>query len=626
MRIFVVAGIVACSLWAQYQARPTPPPYVFTAQEKSQIESGLADLGKRIAAIRQAKHDPALLADVEIYQKAVAWALRYPEEIYNRNYLDHTQLVLERGLARAAALSTGQAPWTTARGHVARTYVSRVDGSLQPYAVVVPATYNASRPIRLDLVLHGRNATLSEASFIATHEAPKTPDPYSDRIELHVFGRTNNAYRWAGEADVFEALAAVRKNYRIDPDRIVLRGFSMGGAGTWHIGLHYPSDWAGIEAGAGFNETIDYAKQRDLRPEVRSMLHIYDAMDYARNVFDVPTVGYGGELDPQLRASVNIQQQLQREGINLSSLRARFLVGPKTEHRFHPESKKESDAFLDSQLPRRVPDEIQFVTYTTRYNRCAWVTINALDRHYERTEVMGKRSTAGVELTTKNVAQLRLDGSPKKVTLDGQVVSSPSGVYAKHDGKWGAANGTAAKSLRKIHGLQGPVDDAFMDSFLLVTPTGTPKYPQLATTATARLERFRKDYAKWMRADPRETRDRAVTPAQLKENNLILFGDPGSNKLIGQIASKLPVRWSGASFQVGGQTYKADSHLLILVAPNPLNPNRYVVLNSGHTFGETEFKGTNALLYPRVGDWAVFNAGGELVATGLFNENWAELH
>lgn len=617
--------MVAGCLWAQYQARPTPPPYMLTAQEKPQLESGLADLSARIAIIRQSKHDPALLADVEMYQKALAWALRYPEEIYNRNYLGHAQFVLDRGLARAQALSSGQAPWTTARGHVARAYVSRVDGSLQPYAVVVPASYDASRPIRLDLVLHGRNATLSEAGFIATHEAPKSPDPYSDRIELHVFGRTNNAYRWAGEADVFEALAAVRRNYRIDPNRIVLRGFSMGGAGAWHIGLHYPSDWAGIEAGAGFNETIEYAKQRDLRPEVRSMLHIYDAVDYARNVFNVPTVGYGGELDPQLRASVNVQQQLQREGIDLASLRARFLVGPKTEHRFHPESKKESDAFLDSQLPRRTPDDIQFVTYTTRYNRCAWLTIDALDRHYERAEVFGKRSTAGVELTTRNVAQLRLDGSPKKVTLDGQLVSSPSGVYAKRNGQWTAGNGAAPQSVRKVHGLQGPVDDAFMDSFMIVTPTGAPKFPQLAGAIATRLDRFRKDYAKWMRADPREAEDRAVTPALLRDHNLILFGDPGSNKLIGQISSKLPVRWSGGTFTIGGQTYKSGSHLLVLICPNPLNPNRYVVLNSGHTFGEAEFKGTNALLYPRVGDWGVFNQANELVAAGLFNESWADL-
>ena len=83
------------------------------------------------------------------------------------------------------------------------------------------------------------------------------------KITLHVFGRTNNAYRWAGEADVFEAIEAVKRNYPIDDRRIVLRGFSMGGAGAWHLGLHHPSLWSSVEAGAGFTETRHYAKLND---------------------------------------------------------------------------------------------------------------------------------------------------------------------------------------------------------------------------------------------------------------------------------------------------------------------------------------------------------------------------
>ena len=65
--------------------------------------------------------------------------------------------------------------------------------------------------------------------------------------------------------------------------------------------------------------------------------------------------------------------------------------------------------------------------------------------------------------------------------------------------------------------------------------------------------------------------------------------------------------------------------------PNPFNTNLgYVVINSGHTFKEADLKGTNALLYPRLGDWAVIKptptdtdpAAYEVVAAGLFDENW----
>ena len=48
-----------------------------------------------------------------------------------------------------------------------------------------------------------------------------------------------------------------------------------------------------------------------------------------------------------------------------------------------------------------------------------------------------------------------------------------------------------------------------------------------------------------------------------------------------------------------------------------------MVINSGHTFHEAEFKGTNALLYPHVGDWAVTDIRtGAVVAEGVFNRNW----
>ena len=60
-----------------------------------------------------------------------------------------------------------------------------------------------------------------------------------------------------------------------------------------------------------------------------------------------------------------------------------------------------------------------------------------------------------------------------------------------------------------------------------------------------------------------------------------------------------------------------------MIYPNPLNPNRYVVINSGHTFGEAEFRGTNALLFPRLGDWGVLSTADEsIISSGYFDEEW----
>jgi len=605
MRCLLLFPILPAAFLRAQAPPPNPPAYQPAPAEKQQIADRAAELGARLAQLR-GKAASQLLADVEVYHKAASWLLRHPEEFYNKAYAGHALLVLDRGLARASALQAGSAPWTTRKGRVNLAYRSRVDGSVQPYAVVVPESYDGSRPVRLDVVLHGRGAMLSEISFLERGESAGTAPAYPDRIELHVFGRTNNAYRWSGETDVFEALADVKSRFRIDPARIVLRGFSMGGAGAWHIGLHHPDLWAAIEAGAGFTETRRYANVSNPPAWVAPTLHIYDAVDYARNAFNVPTVGYGGETDPQLRASLNIQEQLGRES-GLEGIRALFLVGPNTGHRFHPDSKKESDAFLDRHAAAGLaePGKIRFVTYTTRYNRCFRIVVDGLERHYERAQVDANARA----ITTSNVSRLTVLGEGT-VELDGQTFPR-GGSFEKKSGKWTTAG--PLRGLRKKHGLQGPIDDAFSEPFLCVRPSSGP---------APRLDRFAAEFAKWLRGDVRIVDDRSVTPAHIRDYHLVLFGDAATNRMIARVAPKLPIRWEKDTIRAGPRSFPASGHTLVLIYPNPLNPSKYVVLNTGHTFGEKEFRGTNALLYPRLGDWAILNSKGEPVAAGLFDDNW----
>ena len=44
----------------------------------------------------------------------------------------------------------------------------------------------------------------------------------------------------------------------------------------------------------------------------------------------------------------------------------------------------------------------------------------------------------------------------------------------KEGDTWKVVDKVDEGTLLKRHGLQGPIDDAFMDSFLIVRPTGTP--------------------------------------------------------------------------------------------------------------------------------------------------------
>ncbi|MCC6367817.1 MAG: prolyl oligopeptidase family serine peptidase [Bryobacterales bacterium] len=603
-----ILSLLAASAFAQFTPAPIPTPYKPTDAELQAIKTRLSKPPSLSFS------NPDVSADVAVYFKAGEWILRHPEEFLTKAYYDNTVKVLDAGQARARELESGHPSWPDASGRIARGYRSRIDGSFQPYVVIIPETYRRGTPIRLDVVLHGRNQRLNEVSFLADAEWGKPVTPLPDRIELHVFGRTNNAYRWAGETDVFEALDAVLRNYTVDQDRIVLRGFSMGGAGAWHIGLHYPARWAAIEAGAGFSETLRYAKLPNAPEYQKRAWTIYDAYLYARNALMVPTVGYGSIDDPQLQASVNIKEQLAKEQFDPAGLRALFLVGPPIGHKFDPEKKKESEDFISKALATpRDHNHIHFVTYTTRYGECSWLRIDGLSQHYTRGEVDASRDGDTVTITTKGVSRLQLQ-KPAAVTIDGQSFKRAS-TFSLVKGKWKPFEASPG-GLRKRHALQGPIDDAFFEPFLCVRPNGGNPL------ALQRLETFRANYDKFFRADIPMKNESDVTDDDIRNYNLILFGDSKSNRLIGKLLPRLPFDWNARKIKIAGKTFEGENQLLVAIYPNPLDSSRYVVLNSGYTFSAKDLTGTNALLFPKLGDWAVLDAKGEVTAAGFFDESW----
>ena len=582
----------AVALFAQ---APPPAPSVKVAPEDlANLSEGIKPLTAKVAALSK----NALIADVAIYEKAVRNLLKYNDEFYAANYVQFASDALAKGLERAQSLEKGAPTWTKDTGRVMRAYKSKVDDSYQPYKLSIPANYDSSKPIRLDVILHGRNARLTEASFLAVDPKAK---PYAQNwIELEVYGRGNNAYRWSGETDVYEAVEAVTKQYNIDPNQILLRGFSMGGAGAWHIGLHNPSKWAGIEAGAGFTETIRYAKRENPAPYERAAMRIYDAVDYSPNIVNTPTVGYGGEIDPQRQASANISEALEAEHIRANAI---FLTGPQTPHRWHPDSKAESEAFLTKNLPRRMPEKFLFATWTARYGQIWNWKIAALERMYGRAELSGTRTN----VKTKNIAELELE-TVSDVTIDGQALKGKA--FIKQMNRWEPR--TLKPAVRKRAGLQGPIDDAFMERFLCVTDSPNET-----------LNTFTANFEKYFRGNVRTKATKDITKADINENHLVLWGTPATNKLIAKVIKDLPVRWTAAEIEVNNQKFDAKTHTLALINPNPLNPNKYVVLNSGHTFAKSDLTGTNALLYPRWGDWAVIEtATGKVKAAGLFDDSW----
>lgn len=652
---FLLTFTLTLTLPFTTRAQTPPPPakrlppagIAIPDTARTELTAATAALATEISALRTALAAASnarlltLLPDVEIFHKAVDWALRY-DELFSLKEIATARHFLALGRERAAHLRAGRTPWLDATGLVVRGYRSNLDDSLQPYGLVVPADWQSTASGRLQVWLLGRGEKRTELAFLAEREAKPPEIVPAHTLVLIPYGRFCNATKFAGEVDVFEAMAAVRREHAIDPLRTSVAGFSMGGASTWHLATHHPGLWSSASPGAGFAEVAHYqraylAKEPPTWWE-QKLWNWYSATPSAGNLFNVPTIAYSGELDPQKASADLMEQAMAAEGLKLERL-----IGPKTEHKYEPATKKELIARLEKIAdPGReaIPREIRFTTYTLRYPVAAWVSISGLAHHWERADIHARTTGDGAAtVTTKNVTALSITlPRLRTVTLDGQALavpaSSPSPLPSHFSrdnaGQW-VLRTKADPTLRKRPGLTGPIDDAFMEPFVFVRPTGQPLNARLGTWTTGELAHATKLWRDLFRGDAPVTDDTALTDTDLAAKNLVLWGDPTSNRVLARLLAtgKLPLTWDGQSLTFRGQTYDAAHHAPILIFPNPLNPARYVVLNSGIDFREHAY-GSNSLQLPKLPDYAIIDLReapgprwpGKITTAGFFDESW----
>ena len=629
--------------------RRIPPAGIeVPAAELERLQQRLVELQQQLAKYQ----DHKLEADVAIYTKAVAWALKFGE-FYNSKDTAKANRLLDEAGRRLELISAGKTDWTSTTGLVVRGYRSSIDGSVQPYGLEIPEDFSPDRTTPLYVWLHGRGDKTTDMHFIDQRQTRTGRIAPAGAIILHPFGRHCMGFKSAGEIDVLESIANLSRRCAIDPNRIVLMGFSMGGAGTWHIGAHYVDRWVAISPGAGFAETARYNK---LTPEtypasyVQQLWTLYDVPNYVRNLFNAPVVVYSGELDKQIQAARVMEEAYQKEGRVLP-----HVIGPGMGHQYHPDSLKQIMKQMDEAVKKgldQVPAEVRLQTRTLRYNRVHWVKATGLEEHWQDSRIDARMiSREKIEVTTRNIRSFQLspfaDMSAVNIFVDGKQVAYSGSDKPKDPGTAILHKGTDGTfrwlgraptgDLVKRPGLQGPIDDAFLSSFLVVTPSGKSSNPLVERWVQFELAHFLHRWESLYRGSPRVKQDSEVTQDDLARHNLVLWGTPESNSLVRRLAREqgkpashpFPLKWSAKTVTLGTQKFRSDQHVPILVYPNPLNPDRYVVINSGPTHREGHDR-TNSLQNPKLPDWAIIDLSepptnlvpGKIVATGLFDESW----
>jgi pimeloyl-ACP methyl ester carboxylesterase len=627
---------------------PTPPPITAKPDELAQIAAKTEQIAALVAELKAKAAAPELVTDVEVYAHAGRMLLAYPDMFTNQGAIARALTTLDQGSERARQLLAGAPQWVQGKRRI-HAYTSAIDGAVLPYGVTLPDNYDAGKPTRLYVWLHGRSNTMVETEFIHAHlnrkGAGNPPVAEQGQIQLDCFGRINGAgWHWAGEQDVWESIAALKRRYNIDERRIMIRGFSQGGMGAWHIALHHPDRFAAAEIGAGtVSRTLE--QRPELLPFQRATLRIWENIsEWALNIHNLPLAGHDGEHDAgQLESSLRARAQLEKEGypsvgepdyLRSQGAPGLWMVSKETGHGTSALVRQRLDAFLKEHGDRgqSSPDHVRFLSYTTRYNRSYWVSLEGLAKHYERAEVDARRGEGGATymIATKNLTRLTLRETTRArmIGIDGQTLAvngAPQITLVLDGAQWRVASDGPANGLWKKHALQGPIDDAFLDPFLLVRPTGQPWNAAVNDQALRTLARFERLWGRFFRGRPFVKDDQDVTADDLAKYHVVLFGDPGSNAWIAKLNGRLPFTWTAQRVAMGGSAYPASEHYPALIYPNPLNPEKYVVLNSGLTIDDRGYNGDYGT--PMWGDHAIVKVKPDaplpdLVAGGLFDERW----
>lgn len=502
-------------------------------------------------------------------------------------------LACNRRGERALAGQTGA---ERVEGYLERAYFCRTDGSPQPYFVRLPDDYRADRAWPLILFLHGY---VSDTSKVTPWVLPATQWKLAtDRGAILVMphGRRNSDFLGIGEVDVLRVIEEMQRFYRVDPDRIMLTGCSMGGYGAWAVGLRHPSRFASLGLISG--QTDFFTWERRARDEVRFKSWCIlqnNPLDLAVNARWLPTLVQHGELDnlvPTVHSKL-ILPVLQGLGYDV-----RYDEYKDQGHYIYWTDEPFTKLFEFVAPRQRVaaPVRVSFKTFTPRQGQAYWVDVRRLQRWGAAGEVDAQVAFGALHLSAKNVAELWLDlpttllgDGPLKLQVNGAAAGTiDQGPHQLTLPAKGPAKVVAAERAPLGRPRCGPAREVFNGPFLVAYATGGDEARQRHN----RLRAARFQQVWWAFAEGLATvlPDTRVTAEQVRGHNLVIFGEPGTVRLAGLAdpAALVPagVTLAPGRYGVGQREHKGAKVGMYLLSAHPQRPDGLVLWCSGQEYGE----------------------------------------
>ncbi len=618
------------------------PAYATSLLYRPRLTERLVKLKEGLSHFDPTAVPPASRASFEAHLTLIEGALQesHRDEAWIRGLIEDAEKVLK-------AAEKGADPYLAKTGIVRRAYLAPQDGSLQSYLAYVPRSYKpAGKPKPLVVVLHGLDNPMEIALRTLIGEPPKPeddrgvlarhlpafPDYGAFLVAPSTFG--NVGPRPLGEEDVLRVVAEMKQAYRIDPQRVSITGYSMGGTGAFTLPIHFPDLFSASAPLCGYANLHTYRDVTGVphEPFEEVALARRASIGFVENALHIPFQAIHGGLDDPARSAVMISKMKQ------AGVPARIDLQDDMGHDVwtYGYEKARMIAWLTPKTAPRAPEHVVLVAGEHRYNRAYWVELLGMREAPARIDATFKPKDLTLDVDTQNVAHFALDLKLLGVTgdvqakVDGQPLTLPPSMakayLSRNEGGWIGSDKPPRLEGRKRALVSGPLDDWQRHEALIVYGTRLAN----ETESNQMLAELLASGRSYREAHFPIRRDVDLTDAEAKKT-LVLVGRPAANTVTERFAKAFPVAFDAGGLTLRGARYEGKNVGVAMIRPHPENPSEYVVLYAG--VSRTGVLAARHLpeLLP---DFLVFDeristkrssrllAGRPVLAGGYFDEAW----
>ncbi len=469
-----------------------------------------------------------------------------------------------------------------------RTFISDVDGSVQYYSVNPSTTQGDNQALFLSV--HG-----------ASVEARNQARAYVPKDWGHIIAPTNRrpfGFNWEewGRIDAMEVLAEAEKVFKTDPAHTYLTGHSMGGHGTWFLGVTYPDRFAAIAPCASYPDIAKYSRPNaDAAnvgekhfPMICQAANAGRVLDLRKNFLQSGIYILHGDSD-----NVVPIEQVRRMREILGTFHPDFCYYeyPGGSHWYSNESvdwKPIFDYFRWHSVPSA--DKVKQLEFHTASPAISakdyWVTINQQDTAYDFSSVSFKQTDNGISGTTSNVASLTFDFPALKlpaeasITIDNETIPADGtrpAVLKKVSGKWSLVEEIPV--TEKYPSRYGGFKQAFDNRVVFVYATGGNKEENTWYQNKARFDAETFLYRGNGSIDV--IADKDFIPSAYADRNVVLYGNASNNKAWNKLLKNAPIQVLKGEIRMGDKVLKGNDLGTYFVYPRPDSPTASVGVVAG---------------------------------------------